>query len=98
MSAKRLTIRGEVQAVGFRQWMVDQAQRLGVAGWVRNRADGTVEALVAGDTAAVEELLRACRRGPRLAHVASIEEELVGPDDADVMAGLGSGFQQLPSA
>jgi len=98
MNVKRLIIRGEVQAVGFRQWMVDQAQRLGVAGWVRNRADGTVEALVAGDTAAVEELLRACRRGPRLAHVASIEEELVKPENDDLEVGLGEGFQQLPSA
>ena len=98
MNSKRLIIRGDVQAVGFRQWMVEQAQRLGVAGWVRNRSDGTVEALVAGDTAAVEELLRACRRGPRLAHVASIEEELVEPDDPNVAVNLGRGFQQLPSA
>lgn len=98
MSAKRLIIRGQVQAVGYRQWMVDQAQRLGLVGWVRNRADGAVEALVVGDTAAVEELLRACRRGPRLAMVASIEEELAEPpEESDTEAGLSGGFHQLPS-
>ena len=64
MSAKRLVISGRVQGVGFRDWMVITAQTLGVCGWVRNRRDGSVEALVDGDTAAVEEFVRACRRGP----------------------------------
>ncbi len=82
MSAKRLIISGRVQGVGFRDWMVAQAQVLGVAGWVRNRRDGSIEALVHGDTAAVEELLRSCRRGPRAAHVLSIEETLAElPED-----------------
>jgi acylphosphatase len=81
MSAKRLVIRGQVQGVGFRDWMVARAAVLGLSGWVRNRGDGAVEALVAGDAAAVEELLRACRRGPRMARVASIEEELAPPPD-----------------
>ena len=76
MSAKRLVIRGRVQGVGYRLWMVETARTLGVSGWVRNCRDGSVEALVAGETPAVEELLRACRRGPRLANVAEIEEEL----------------------
>ena len=56
---RRLVISGRVQGVGFRDWMVREAGRLGVSGWVRNRRDGTVEALVDGDTASVEELLRA---------------------------------------
>lgn len=89
MSAKRLTIAGRVQGVGYRAWMVDEAVRLGVSGWVRNRPDGSVEALVHGDSAAVEELLRACRRGPRLAAVASITEELAEP-------GPEPGFRILP--
>lgn len=75
MRAKRVVITGRVQGVGYRDWMVSQAQALGVVGWVRNRADGAVEALVYGDTAAMEELLRACRRGPRMAAVSRIEEE-----------------------
>jgi len=82
MNAKRAVVRGLVQGVGYRAWMVKQARRLGLDGWVRNRSDGSVEALVAGDTAAVEELLRLCRRGPRLAEVLSIEEHLAEPPDA----------------
>ncbi len=91
MSAKRLVMSGRVQGVGFRDWMMRTARALGVSGWVRNRADGTVEALVAGDAAAVEELLRACRRGPPLAQVVEIDEELADPPDRP-------GFHCLPSA
>jgi acylphosphatase len=77
--AKRLLIQGRVQGVGYRVWMVDKAHELGISGWVRNRADGAVEALIAGDVAAVEELSRLCRRGPRLAEVSSITEDLAEP-------------------
>jgi acylphosphatase len=90
MSAKRLIVSGLVQGVGYREWMVAKARELGVSGWVRNRVDGSVEALVAGDTAAVEELLRLCRRGPRMAQVVSIEEEL-----ADAPAQFG--FRSVPT-
>jgi acylphosphatase len=89
MSAKHLVIRGRVQGVGFRDWMIARAQALGLSGWVRNRADGGVEALVAGDTDAVEEMMRLCRRGPRLAQVSSIEEDLAEPPDQP-------GFLRLP--
>ena len=81
MRAKRVVIQGRVQGVGYRDWMVAQAQSLGVAGWVRNRADGAVEALVYGEVDAVEELLRACRRGPRLAAVSRIEEDWADPPE-----------------
>jgi acylphosphatase len=91
MSAKRIVIGGRVQRVGFRQWMADEAERLGVSGWVRNRADGTVEAVLTGDAAAVEELVRRCRRGPRLATVDSIDEDLVEPPTEP-------GFHQVPDA
>ncbi len=77
MNAKRLVISGQVQGLGYRDWMVGKARELGVDGWVRNRADGTVEALIAGDTAAVEELARMC--GPKLAQVNSIVEEMADP-------------------
>ncbi len=80
MSAKRLVITGRVQGVGYRVWMVGEAVRLGVSGWVRNGSDGSVEALVYGDPAAVEELLRACRLGPAGASVDSITEELAEPE------------------
>lgn len=81
MMAKRLRIAGRVQGVGYRAWMVREARRLGVFGWVRNRGDGSVEALVHGDPAAVEELLRACRRGPAGAVVTLIREDLAEPED-----------------
>jgi acylphosphatase len=90
MSAKRLVISGRVQGVGFRDWMMRSARALGVSGWVRNCTDGTVEALVAGDSAAVEELLRLCRRGPPLAQVVEIDEDLAEPPDRP-------GFHCLPN-
>jgi acylphosphatase len=79
MKAKRLVISGRVQGVGFRDWMEEKANALGLSGWVRNCHNGSVEALVAGETAAVEELLRLCRRGPLLAQVTLIVEEFVDP-------------------
>jgi acylphosphatase len=89
MSANRLIVSGRVQGVGYRDWLVERAGALGVHGWVRNRPDGSVEALLSGDTAAVEELARLCRRGPRLAHVSSIEEDLAEPPEEP-------GFRRLP--
>ncbi len=81
MNAKRLVIAGRVQGVGYRVWMQQKATALGVSGWVRNRADGKVEALIAGDPAAVEELARACRRGSRMAEVQSIDEDMADPPE-----------------
>ena len=82
MAAKRLILSGRVRGVGFRAWLAGKADALGVDGWVRNRADGTLEALLAGPADAVEELARLCRRGPPAAHVISIQEELAEPPDA----------------
>ena len=82
MTALRIVITGRVQGVGYRNWMCGQAEELGVSGWVRNRSDGTVEALVDGDPSAVQELLRACRSGPRLATVTDITEHFADPPDA----------------
>ena len=81
MNTKKLIIAGVVQGVGYRDWMVGEARALGISGWVRNRPDGAVEALVAGEIPAVEELLRRCRRGPRLAEVTSITEEWADPPE-----------------
>jgi acylphosphatase len=90
MRAKRLVIHGRVQGVGYRAWLVAEAGRLGLAGYVRNRPDGSVETLLYGEVDAVEELQRACRRGPRLASVTGIEEELADPPPEP-------GFRKLPS-
>jgi len=79
MIARHLIISGRVQGVGYRDWLVASARKLGLAGWVRNRREGTVEAVIAGDADAVEELIRACGRGPRLAVVTGIDEMFCDP-------------------
>ena len=88
----RLAITGRVQGVGYRDWAVAAGQRLGLSGWVRNRADGSVEALVVGADEAVGRMIEACRRGPTLARVDAVDVE---PVDLDV---LPSGFTRRPTA
>lgn len=70
---RRLVIRGRVQGVFYRESMRQEAARLGVTGWVCNRLDGGVEAVVQGPPAAVEKIIAWCRLGPPDAHVASVE-------------------------
>ncbi len=91
-----LVIRGRVQGVGFRAWTQHQAQLRGIEGWVRNRRDGAVEALLSGREDAVEAMLDACREGPRTGHV---EDVAVSPCDEALIAAPGSGrFDVLPTA
>lgn len=86
MIARRIVVRGRVQGVFFRDSAWRSAQSRGVAGWVRNREDGTVEAWFEGDDDAVEAMVAWARRGPRSADVEDVVVEDVEP------AGL-SGFQ-----
>ena len=88
----RLTITGRVQGVGYRDWALRMARHLGLTGWVRNRMDGSVEALLVGDDTRVGEMIEACRRGPRMAEVDAVDVE---PVDLDI---LPDGFTQLPTA
>jgi acylphosphatase len=81
----RLRISGRVQMVGYRAWAIDAATDLGLRGWVRNRSDGRVEALVSGPADAVEAMIAACRRGPPAARVAAVE---VAEDDDDGSPGF----------
>jgi acylphosphatase len=69
----RVRIAGRVQGVGFRYWTEETACGLGLAGWVRNRRDGSVEALLSGPADSVAEMLRRCHQGPRAAQVGSVE-------------------------
>lgn len=73
MIARRVIVTGRVQGVGFRETMVARARSAGVVGWVRNRADGTVEAHVQGGPEAVERVLGWCRIGPSAAKVTRVE-------------------------
>mgnify|MGYP003658712008 FL=1 len=90
MVAVRVTIRGRVQGVWYRGWTVETATALGLSGWVRNRRDGSVEALFAGPAATVEAMIAQCREGPLQARVDAIDRA-VGEFPA------AAGFRQLPS-
>jgi acylphosphatase len=74
-TTKRLRIHGRVQGVFYRAWSADVGRALGLRGWVRNRADGTVEMLVAGEEEAVRRLIESCRAGPPAARVERIDVE-----------------------
>jgi len=82
MLTRRLQISGRVQGVGFRYAMRHEAARRGVRGWVRNRADGSVEALLAGDAEALEALTAWARHGPPGATVTGVQAT---PADEDVV-------------
>ena len=75
MTTVRLRITGRVQGVGYRAWAVQEGARLGVSGWVCNRRDGSVEALVTGDDDAVARMVAACRQGPYAARVTGVASE-----------------------
>jgi len=68
-----LKIHGRVQGIGFRHYMTREARKRGIAGWVRNRADGTVEAMVQGPREAVDAIVAWANHGPPSAHVTSVE-------------------------
>lgn len=69
----RLRIKGAVQGVGYRDWAIREATGRGLSGWVRNRSDGSVELLMAGPDAKVQDMLRAATQGPEAAQVTSID-------------------------
>jgi len=71
--AERVRIYGRVQGVWYRGWTVDEATRRRLSGWVRNRRDGSVEALFVGPAESVDEMIAACRNGPAAARVDDIE-------------------------
>ena len=73
--AVHAVIEGRVQAVGFRYWTAREAEALSLRGWVRNRRDGTVEALFAGPEVAVDAMVEACRWGPPSARVARVRAQ-----------------------
>jgi acylphosphatase len=85
----RIFVEGRVQGVGYRAFLVRQANAIGLVGWARNRADGSVEALVAGPESAVAALVDAARRGPLLARVAAVHQEPAQETDLAGATGFG---------
>ncbi len=83
MAAVRVVISGRVQGVGFRAFVERRAYKHGVRGWVRNRRDGTVEALFIGDERALGEMETACRRGPSMAMVIQLDRFDATDDGSD---------------
>ena len=93
--AVRIVVHGRVQGVWYRGWAIDQARARGLAGWVRNRRTGTVEALLIGPPAAVNGMIEACRSGPVAARVKQIETHSAREDE--VSAAATGGFDQRPT-
>ena len=90
MITRHLRVRGRVQGVGFRMYMQHEAQRHGVTGWVRNRHDGSVEAVVQGESQAVDALIAWARHGPPSARVTDVQV-------SDTDPGEYAGFEQRPT-
>jgi acylphosphatase len=86
----RVRITGQVQGVWYRGWTVDHARRLGLSGWVRNRRDGSVEAMFSGPEPAVRAMIELCRHGPPAALVHDVAETIE-------TAPLEPGFRQVPT-
>ena len=80
-AVRHVVVHGRVHGVGFRAWAERAALTCGLEGWVRNRRDGTVEAVFAGPPEAVTAMIEACRKGPPLAAVERVETRDAGPAD-----------------
>ena len=84
--ARRCQITGKVQGVWYRAWTIQEAQARGLKGWVRNCADGSVEALFAGPQAKVDDMIAACHQGPPAARVTGVGVEDFAGDIPDTFA------------
>ena len=87
---KKLRIRGKVQGVYFRESLKNEAHKSGISGWVRNRGDGSVEALLQGEEASVDQLVEWCRHGPPQARVDSVDVSTANPESV-------TGFERRPT-
>jgi len=79
MAARQIHVNGRVQGVGYRVSLQDEARKRGISGWVRNRKDGAVEAVFAAPPELIDEMIAACRQGPRSGKVDGIEQRPATP-------------------
>jgi acylphosphatase len=93
---RQVTVTGRVQGVGYRAWVAHQARNHNLEGWVRNRRDGSVEALFAGPANVVSELVARCRRGPSTARVEAVADEPASPQALNLRR-PGERFSVLPT-
>ncbi|HET7888608.1 MAG TPA: acylphosphatase [Bradyrhizobium sp.] len=93
---RQVVIRGRVQGVGYRAWVDHEARRLGLNGWVRNRRDGSVEAVFEGETEVVAAMIASCGKGPGAARVDHVIEETAN-DDALRLRHPSEAFSVLPT-
>ena len=91
-----VTISGQVQGVGYRAWVEDRAVACHLEGWVRNRRDGSVEAVFAGPPKVVAEMIALCRHGPPSARVEAVLNETTQADQLDLRR-VGEAFSVLPT-
>ena len=96
VAIRQVTIRGRVQGVGYRAWVEHEATARDLEGWVRNRRDGSVEALFAGPEDVVSNMVAASRRGPSSARVDAVDEH-PGNADALNLRRAGERFSMLPT-
>jgi acylphosphatase len=94
---RHVVVRGRVQGVGYRAFVEDEAHRRGLRGWVRNRRDGSVEAVFSGPRSEVEAAIEACRRGPFSASVSALDQREGTEADLFEVAAGGS-FSVRPTA
>lgn len=96
-SIRHIVVRGRVQGVGFRAFVEDEAERRGLSSWVRNRRDGTVEAIFEGETEVIANMIAACRAGPPGSRVDALDEHEARPDESSGSR-QGRAFNVLPTA
>jgi len=93
---RQVTIQGRVQGVGYRAWVEHQARVHHIEGWVRNRGDGSVEALFAGPADVVSNMVALCRRGPAAARVEAVQDQSANSGALDLRY-AGERFSVLPT-
>jgi len=93
---RHVVVRGEVQGVGYRAFVEDEARRRALNGWVRNRRDGSVEAVFAGPRSVVEAMIEACRNGPTSARVRALDHR-EGTETDLLGRAEGNSFSVLPT-